>query len=161
MVIRRAVCLLLAVQMLLTQGLLCRCGAAADCQHGHGGAPTPHLHLPPLPLGKGNPKPHGCGCQHKRHKHTLSHGQGASAQAAKNQPADRHDDVFYLPELMAITDQAQRSVAWESCLPSLTSGLALLPFTLADIVPTTLALPPPFSERSSCPIFLRILTLLI
>jgi hypothetical protein len=149
--IRRAVSLLLCLQLVLTPGLLCRCApACGDETHAVGQAP--HVHLPRFPA---RPAPQATRCSHHEQEPEVQIIRGVDAETQ-----DPCDGAAAVGNLEAAGGQARRSGILAG--PSHALTVALLPVDRpfprskhATAAPTG----PP--GPGACPIFLRTLALLI
>lgn len=143
---RRCLCLLLATQLLLVQGLM-RYGHADD-HDGHHSGRSPHIHLRHLPFAPAS-------THHHPHEEPEPCDEGA--------PAGDHDaDAIDLPDLVTDSPPSFRlSPCWGEChVLSLT-----LPVAAGALFVAAEYRPPGALHRvaghASCPVYLQTLALLI
>lgn len=160
---RRAICLMLACQLLLMQGLLCRGCPLSGGQHGH--AARPHIHTRQLlPTGQAGCEPQRsrCPCCQRRLA-ALEKGQARAvpqARAASQEKGEADDAVFLSCDPQAVSGSRNQAEADGASLDLYVS------FVPADLVRLAAmrrqaALPPPWSGLTSPPLYLLNLTLLI
>jgi hypothetical protein len=107
MMIRRALCLLLACQLLLVQGLLCRSCPASGAQQGHA-ADRPHIHarsLIPAPSAELELK--RCPCCQRRPDRGAQPPASTMTNGARSGAGDT-DDAVYLPASL-VAEKAHRN----------------------------------------------------
>jgi hypothetical protein len=173
---RRVVSLLLLPTVLLTQW-----ASAAHC-HGcsqvPGHACNPHIHLTGFPFSGSVPQVEG---QESKNHHRCSHhhdDQQSDDQDGSDQNGGNHENGAPVPHDEDSTDHTGGSVVYlptaimhgwltGRCLTCIDDVIWTPGFALCDalfiLVPPLACShdPPPLSASSDCPIFLRILTLLI
>lgn len=161
--LRRAVCLLLACQLLLVQGLLCRSCPASAGQQAHA-ADRPHIHVraaTPVPA-PAEPGPRGCPCcKHRAGGAEASRPAGPGCSAEDGAPrSDDLDGAVYLPASL-VAAEAHRHVTRATDLLGVSS---LPPATLSPSPAQVggLALRAPTAQGPSAfPLSLRHFSLLI
>lgn len=161
---RRAICLMLACQLLLMQGLLCRGCPLTGGQHGHAAA-RPHIHtrqlLPAAQTSTTQPSRCPC-CQRRQAALAKDHLARAVLQLrAASQEKDEGDDAFYLacdPQVVSGSRHQPKTECASVNLP-----VSFLPADLVRLEEgrRLAALPPPRSGLRPPPLYLLNLTLLI
>jgi hypothetical protein len=168
MMVRRVLSLVLAVQLLLSQGLVCRC-AAADTD---GSAPTqPHIHVrPPSPPSDAEQPVRRCRCgRHSTQPPKPEKSAPTAEEATPRKPTappdappsrDDHEDTVAVDEWFATAESTARWGAdahGTNCLPV----PLLTPWQLIEAVSLPGPTPAARAGPGSCPLFLQLLTLLI
>jgi hypothetical protein len=162
MMTRRVLCLLLAVQLLLVQGLLSRActGSCGKTSHAPG---RPHLHLSQrIPAAGGQERP-GCPCCQRRLDRCAEGHAGRAAPQVHEppRPAEGHADVIYLPASVVSTGQPKVQPRGDVAPANLAPDFAATPTPwLADRLPGS-GETPSAPATHLCPILLRTLRLLI
>lgn len=160
---RRALSLLLAFQVLLTQGLVCHCHTGPGEHPTHPNSGAPHVHV----AGAG----HGRGCHHHcKHKRHHTGGDEAQSPAHARQEGEQSDNFPHshdettmpVPEGGVLGLQPLRlSTETASFQPVLLSAAVLADAPIADRFPCLTIWPPPIVGLFDCPIFLQLRTLTI
>jgi hypothetical protein len=159
MMIRRVLCLLLACQLLLVQGLLCRSCPASGAQPGHA-ADRPHIHVRSLiPAPSAEPELKRCPCCQHRGDRGAQPPASTMTSGARSGAGDT--EAVYLPASL-VAEKAHRNQPRPA---DLLSGPAIfVPGLWADDLlkrrPEP-ALPPPPGRARLAPIYLLTLALLI
>jgi len=156
---RRVLSLVLLVELLLTQAFVCRCIASDEGSSGPSDVGMPHVHASRFVIPT-TQKSKCCSCPCYRNAETTTQKVQSTTQLAQSHSEDAYDDAISVSEVVATRNEGQRAATDALDLlglpvNNLVDGRFLLLFPPSDTVP------PCSFWNGQCPIYLRMLVLLI
>ena len=161
--IRRVICLLLAVQLLLVQGLLGRACTGSCGRTGHAADRT-HIHLPQMSSASARQARPRCSCCQRRAAQCRAEQATRVTTEIRDRPnqADDHGDIVYLPaSLVTAVARPQGQAQLDHALDDMVASVADAPPARPRDGPLLDSESPQLPRHEGRPLYLLNRTLLI